>query len=57
MNSIDIAGGHSGALEGLGMLQEELPAEISFHLPESYHKRIIGVGGKNIQRIMKKVSR
>lgn len=36
------------------MLQEELPAEISFHVPEAYHKRIIGVGGKNIQRIMKK---
>lgn len=37
------------------MLQEELPAEISFHVPGIYHKRIIGVGGKNIQRIMKKV--
>ena len=36
------------------MLQEELPAEMSFHVPEVYHKRIIGVGGKNIQRIMKK---
>ena len=36
------------------MLQEELPAEMSFHVPEIYHKRIIGVGGKNIQRIMKK---
>lgn len=42
------------ALEGLSLLQEELPAEISFFVPESYHKRIIGVGGKNIQRIMKK---
>lgn len=36
------------------MLLEELPAEISFHVPESYHKRIIGVGGRTIQRIMKK---
>jgi hypothetical protein len=36
------------------MLQEELPAEISFYVPEMYHRRIIGVGGKNIQRIMKK---
>ena len=36
------------------MLQEELPSENSFHIPEIYHKRIIGVGGKNIQRIMKK---
>jgi hypothetical protein len=33
------------------MLQEELPAEVSFHVPESYHKRIIGVGGKNIQKV------
>lgn len=42
------------ALDGLTLLQEELPAEISFYVPEIYHKRIIGVGGKNIQRIMKK---
>ena len=42
------------ALDGITLLQEELPAEISFYVPESYHKRIIGVGGKNIQRIMKK---
>ncbi|CAO3682790.1 unnamed protein product [Rhizopus stolonifer] len=42
------------ALDGLTLLQEELPAEISFYVPESYHKRIIGVGGKNIQRIMKR---
>jgi len=51
---IDIAGSDIGALQGLSMLQEELPAEVSFHVPEAYHKRIIGVGGKNIQRIMKK---
>ena len=42
------------ALQGLSQLQEELPAEMSFFVPEAYHKRIIGVGGKNIQRIMKK---
>ncbi|KAF9412863.1 hypothetical protein BGZ94_000905 [Podila epigama] len=42
------------AVEALALLQEELPAEISFFVPETYHKRIIGVGGKNIQRIMKK---
>jgi hypothetical protein len=51
---IDIAGGDVAALNGLALLQEELPAEISFHVPESYHKRIIGVGGRSIQRIMKK---
>ncbi|KAK9680731.1 hypothetical protein K7432_015863 [Basidiobolus ranarum] len=43
----------SKTLEGLKLLLEELPAEMSFYVPESYHKRIIGVGGKNIQRIMK----
>lgn len=50
---MDISGQDMAALQGLTMLQEELPAEVSFHVPESYHKRIIGVGGKNIQRIMK----
>jgi hypothetical protein len=41
-------------LMGVDMLEEELPAEMSFHIPETYHKRIIGVAGKNIQKIMKK---
>ncbi|CAO3628006.1 unnamed protein product [Cunninghamella blakesleeana] len=41
-------------LSGLTMLQDELPAETSFYVPEAYHRRIIGVGGKNIQRVMKK---
>lgn len=51
---IDLSGTDSAALAGLTMLQEELPAEVSFHVPEAYHKRIIGVGGRSIQRIMKK---
>lgn len=51
---IDISGSDGSVLAGLGLLQEELPAELSFHVPEGYHKRIIGVGGKSIQRIMKK---
>lgn len=51
---IDIAGNDTSVLQGLALLQEELPAEISFHVPETYHKRIIGVGGRSIQRIMKK---
>ncbi|WFD06584.1 hypothetical protein MVES1_001937 [Malassezia vespertilionis] len=52
---IDVLGTElDAALQGLSLLQEELPAEMSFHVPEAYHKRIIGVGGKNIQRIMKK---
>jgi len=45
---------HSKALEGLTMLQDELPAETSFYVPEIYHRRIIGVAGKNIQKVMKK---
>lgn len=44
----------SKSLMGLEMLKEELPAETSFYVPELYHRRIIGVGGKNIQRVMKK---
>ncbi|EKM83401.1 hypothetical protein AGABI1DRAFT_65960 [Agaricus bisporus var. burnettii JB137-S8] len=51
---IDISGPDSTVIQGLSLLQEELPAEISFHVPEAYHKRIIGVGGRSIQRIMKK---
>ncbi|KAF9499878.1 hypothetical protein BDN71DRAFT_1410489 [Pleurotus eryngii] len=51
---IDIAGPDGSVLQGLSLLQEELPAEMSFHVPEAYHKRIIGVGGRSIQRIMKK---
>lgn len=51
---IDVSGNDASVLTGLTLLQEELPAEISFHVPEAYHKRIIGIGGRNIQRIMKK---
>lgn len=51
---IDLSGSDASILTGLTLLQEELPAEISFHVPEAYHKRIIGIGGRNIQRIMKK---
>ncbi len=51
---LDMSSTDSGALHGLTLIQEELPAEISFHVPECYHKRIIGVGGKSIQKIMKK---
>lgn len=51
---IDVSGPDGVVLQGLTLLQEELPAEISFHVPEAYHKRIIGVGGRSIQRIMKK---
>jgi len=39
--------------EGYKLIKDELPADLNFHVPESAHKRIIGVGGKNIQSIMK----
>ncbi|KAI8071273.1 hypothetical protein BC940DRAFT_361669, partial [Gongronella butleri] len=48
------SGSMANALAGLDLLQDELPAETSFYVPEIYHRRIIGVGGKNIQRVMKK---
>lgn len=41
-------------LLAITLLQDELPSEISFCVPEAYHKKIIGVGGKNIQKFMKK---
>jgi len=39
--------------EGYRLIKDELPADLTFHVPESAHKRIIGVGGKSIQSIMK----
>lgn len=41
---------------GLNLVEAEMPAAISFHVPDQYHKRIIGIGGQHIQRIMKKYS-
>lgn len=41
---------------GLDLVEQEMPASISFHVPDQYHKRIIGIGGQHIQRIMKKYS-
>ncbi|KAK4666874.1 hypothetical protein QC763_304120 [Podospora pseudopauciseta] len=41
---------------GLTLVEQEMPASISFHVPDQYHKRIIGIGGQHIQRIMKKHS-
>lgn len=41
-------------LEGVALIEEELPAELAFHLPERYHKQAIGVGGRRIQAIMRR---
>lgn len=40
--------------KGLDLLELELPTEISFNVPEVFHKSIIGNGGSIIQLIMKK---
>jgi len=54
---IDVRGQHYEATKnGLDLVELEMPASISFHVPDQYHKRIIGIGGQHIQRIMKKYS-
>lgn len=54
---IDVRGSHYEATKsGLDLVELEMPASISFHVPDQYHKRIIGIGGQHIQRIMKKYS-
>ncbi|KAH8681448.1 hypothetical protein BX600DRAFT_375563 [Xylariales sp. PMI_506] len=51
-----IAPTYDSLKQGLGLVEQEMPASISFHVPDQYHKRIIGIGGQHIQRIMKKHS-
>ncbi|KAF2771979.1 hypothetical protein EJ03DRAFT_12297 [Teratosphaeria nubilosa] len=54
---IDVRGAQYEATKnGLDLVELEMPASISFHVPDQYHKRIIGIGGQHIQRIMKKYS-
>ncbi|KAK9245223.1 hypothetical protein V1506DRAFT_539156 [Lipomyces tetrasporus] len=45
---------YAAALFGMQLLEEELPAEISFYIPEAYHRSIIGTGGQQIQTLMRK---
>jgi hypothetical protein len=55
--NIDItAANYHSMIQGLSLVEQEMPASISFHVPDQYHKRIIGIGGQHIQRIMKKHS-
>ncbi|KAI5190411.1 hypothetical protein NEMIN01_1035 [Nematocida minor] len=49
-----IQGGSHNAEFSLSLIEDELPTEYSFYLHEKHHKRIIGYGGKSIQRLMKK---
>lgn len=51
-----IAPTYESMKQGLSLVEQEMPASISFHVPDQYHKRIIGIGGQHIQRIMKKHS-
>ena len=54
---IDICGAsYDTAKSGLDLVEQEMPSSIDFHVPDQYHKRIIGVGGQHIQQIMKKHS-
>lgn len=39
---------------GLGLFEDELPKILTFNVPESFHRQIIGVGGQTIQTIMRK---
>lgn len=55
--NIDVCATNFDAMKtGLDLVEQEMPASISFHVPDQYHKRIIGIGGQHIQRIMKKYS-
>ncbi|KAK9472506.1 uncharacterized protein V1510DRAFT_430235 [Dipodascopsis tothii] len=45
---------YASALSGIQLLEDELPAEISFYIPEAYHRQIIGQGGQQIQTLMRK---
>lgn len=55
--NIDVnASSYDSMKQGLSLVEQEMPASISFHVPDQYHKRIIGIGGQHIQRIMKKHS-
>lgn len=54
---IDVVGSqYDAAKNGLDLVEQEMPASISFHVPDQYHKRIIGIQGQHIQKIMKKYS-
>ncbi|GMM33975.1 hypothetical protein DASC09_013000 [Saccharomycopsis crataegensis] len=52
---IEISGDSIKNLEmGINLLELEFPSEMSFCIPEIYHRQIIGIGGNLIQSIMRK---
>lgn len=42
------------ANHGLRLLEQELPVQTSFFVPEAFHKQIIGSGGARVQAVMRK---
>lgn len=52
--SVVIQGSSQNVEFSLSLIEDEMPTEYSFYLHEKHHKRIIGYGGKSIQRLMKK---
>lgn len=52
--TIYISGQSKNVSSAITVIENEFPEELAFYLSERHHKRIIGFGGKNIQRIMKK---
>ncbi|KAG5438436.1 hypothetical protein PCANB_002925 [Pneumocystis canis] len=41
------------AMQCLSMLEDEFPTEITFYIPEEYHRRMIGIRGNTIQSVMR----
>lgn len=41
------------AMHCLSMLEDEFPREITFYIPEEYHRRMIGIRGNTIQSVMR----
>lgn len=52
--SLTVSGSGEVFRSALDMIEDEFPEELTFCIDEKYHKRIIGYGGRNIQKIMKK---
>ena len=44
----------TSTLQALCLLENELPAEAMLHIPEVFHKQVIGQGGLTIQTLMRK---
>lgn len=52
---LKLSGQTSGSTQrALDLLEDELPAEAILHIPEVFHKQVIGQGGQTIQKLMRK---